>query len=111
MKLRRTADEIKYDGDVQVNSMDFAKYSVSLDNRPVMDVLVHNTTGVIGITQPSDSTTYQATTGTAKHVQTIVEDADGAPVGVTTRIDERTVYSYVLPRLHVLIARLYVPMS
>jgi hypothetical protein len=112
MKLGHIADEIKYTGDKELNGFTFSAYMVRLENRPVMEIMVHAVTGAIGIRKPGDTSgEVEFTAGTAQHCVQADEDVDGIPTGLTKRIDERTVYSYVLPRLHVLIARLYVPRS
>lgn len=36
----------------------------------------------------------------------MTEDVDGAPLGMETRVDSKSVYQYVVPRLHRLMAQL-----
>lgn len=112
MKLGRTTDEISYVG--QSSTGEYSVYRINLDARPVIDVIVDNTSGEILVSEPNhDPLVIQvprhATKGQAVFLDQLVEDADGNPVGMAHRMSGSSVYRYVLPRLHRLIAQVWVP--
>lgn len=110
MKIGHELDEIVYtstDGTV-------AKYEVRLEGRPVMQIFCDEAAGPdnrrIWIAKP-DGSAAQPTKGVYAMQADLAEDSDGTPLSVAQRVNERSVYAYVLPRLHLLIARLYVPLA
>lgn len=103
MKLGHSLDEITYAG--QINGVD--TYAVTLEGRPVMIVLCdHQDADRRILIANADGTATQATKGVWTWYDKLVEDADGSPVGTLRQVDYKSVYAYVVPRLHVLIARL-----
>lgn len=48
----------------------------------------------------------QDTNGRFALIVKLHEDGNGAPLGAETRVDRKSVYAYVLPRVHVLMGRL-----
>jgi hypothetical protein len=103
MKLGHSADEIKYDATVGT----VARYVVILDGKPTMFVMCDSADPekVIHIEAAPCSVT-QATNGRFKMTSTFLESPTGEPLGVEERVDEKSVYTYVAPRLHVLLGRL-----
>lgn len=109
MKLGHTLDEIVYTG----TNGTVAQYEVRLEGRPVMlvwcDQAVSEGARHIWIARP-DGSAAQPTKGMFTMYAKITTDADGVPTGMEPAVaDYRSVYTYVVPRLHLLIARLYVP--
>jgi hypothetical protein len=113
MKLGHAADEIKYDATFST----VARYVVVLDGEPTMYILCDaaDPGKVIRIAAKADMDALtsdtldllsQATKGRFATKTKILEDAEGAPLGTETYVDRKTVYSYILPRLHVLLGRL-----
>lgn len=103
MQLGHSADEIKYDN----TFLTIATYLVILDGEPTMKILCNaaDPEKVIRIAT-ADGKVSMDTKGNFKMAEVFTEDADGMPLGVETRVDEKSVYSYVIPRLHVLLGRL-----
>jgi hypothetical protein len=60
--------------------------------------VIHISTAKGSISQPTKGrfTTYTK----------LLEDVDGLPVGTEERVDRKSVYGYILPRLHVMLGRL-----
>lgn len=106
MKLGHTNDEIKYDG----TEGGVARYVVILDGEPTMHILCDthaaNDKRNIFISRPGLVQYAQATKGQFTTKTELLTDADGAPLGTETRVNEKSVYAYVIPRLHVLLGRL-----
>lgn len=104
MKLGHTADEIKYDETVGT----VAHYLVILGGEPTMTILCDSADPekVIRIRPPGANTGIQATAGRFTMTQNFLEGPDGDPLGVEEQVSSASVYSYVVPRLHVLLGRL-----
>jgi hypothetical protein len=106
MKLGHEADEIKYDDTVDT----ITRYVVILEGKRVMDILCDSADPekVIRIRPAGGKILAIAhdTAGRFTMTQKILENADGEPLGVEERVSEKSVYTYVVPRLHVLLARL-----
>ncbi len=104
MKLGHSADEIKYDETVGT----VAHYSVILDGAPTMTILCDSADPekVIRIRRVGTSAGALATAGRFTMAQIFLEGPDGSPLGMEERVDEKSVYTYVIPRLHVLLGRL-----
>lgn len=103
MQLGHSADEIKY----EKTFLGVAVYLVILDGEPTMRILCNpaGTELVIRIASMSSEVSMD-TNGRFKMIEVFTEDADGMPLGVEKRVDEKSVYTYVVPRLHVLLGRL-----
>jgi hypothetical protein len=103
MKLGHSADEIKYEKTL----LSIATYLVILDGEPTMRIHCNTAAPekVIRIAS-ADGKVSMDTKGTFKMTEVFTEDADGMPLGVEARVDEKSVYTYVVPRLHVLLGRL-----
>jgi len=104
MKLGNPHDEIKFLDSVGTT----ARYVVILDGEPTM--IIHCNTEdkdrVITILDPN-SKHVLATKGRFTMKTKLMEDSEGAPLGVAEPyVDRKSVYGYVLPRLHVLLGRL-----
>jgi hypothetical protein len=107
MKLGHTADEIKYDATFGT----VARYVVVLDGEPTFYILCDSADPekVIRIARHNGSVTgglTQATAGRFAMAAEILEGPDGEPLGMSERVNEKSVYTYVVPRLHVLLGRL-----
>ncbi len=108
MKLGHTADEIKYDKTFGT----VARYVVILDGEPTFYILCDaaDPEKVIRIARHNGSVAEaltQATAGRFTVTTELLVDADGMPLGVgEARVNEKSVYTYVVPRLHVLLGRL-----
>jgi hypothetical protein len=104
MNLGHANDEIKYDETVGT----IAHYLVILDGEPTMTILCdsNDPEKVIRIRAAGNVGGVQATNGRFTMAQTFLETADGEPIGVEERVNEKSVYTYVGPRLHVLLGRL-----
>ncbi len=103
MKLGHTNDEIKYLTTVETVTY----FVVILDGEETMRIacdsadperVIHVSTAKGSISQPTKGrfTTYTK----------LLEDGDGAPLGTELRVDRKSVYGYVVPRLHVMLGRL-----
>jgi hypothetical protein len=105
MKLGHTADEIKYDETVGT----VAHYLVILDGEPTMTILCDSADPekIIRI-RPSGGSKLatQTTAGRFAMATKFLESADGSPLGLSEQVDAKSVYTYVIPRLHVLLGRL-----
>lgn len=107
MKLGHTADEIRYDNTFGT----VARYVVILDSEPTMYILCDSTDPekVIRIGRHNGSVTAdktQSTAGRFTMTETFLEGPGGEPLGMESRVDEKSVYTYIVPRLHVLLGRL-----
>lgn len=107
MKLGHAADEIRYDNTFGT----VARYVVILDNEPTMYIVCDaaDPERVIRVARHNGAVTAaltQATAGRFAMTQKFLENPDGEPLGVEERVDEKSVYTYVVPRLHVLLGRL-----
>lgn len=104
MKLGHSADEIKYDETVGT----VAHYVVILDGEPTMTILCDSADPekVIRIRPVGAVLGTQATAGRFTMTTKLLEDADGMPLGTSPQVDEKSVYTYVIPRTHVLLGRL-----
>jgi hypothetical protein len=113
MKLG-SKDEARYVGTMG----SVALYEVALEGRPVIRIMadLSDPNRRIMISKPN-GTGVQHTNGVFSikvEGEELIEDADGNPVGVVPgaqRVSGVSVYRYVLPRLHRLIARVYVPIE
>jgi len=103
MKLGHSADEIKYDETVGT----VAHYIVVLDGEPTMTILCDSADPekVIRIRRVGGGTN-QVTAGRFVMTAELLEDADGMPLGTSEQVNAKSVYTYVIPRLHVLLGRL-----
>jgi hypothetical protein len=103
MKLGNPKDEIKFDA----NYGTVARYVVILDGEVTM-VIQCDTADKDRVITILDVDGYRSlpTKGRFNTKTKILEDAEGAPLGTETYVDRKTVYGYVLPRLHVLLGRL-----
>lgn len=103
MNLGHTADEIKYDATYGT----VARYLVILDGEPTMAIQCDwaNPDKVITILTIGGDHCL-ATAGRFTMATKFLEGPDGSPVGMEERVDEKSVYTYVVPRLHVLLGRL-----
>jgi hypothetical protein len=106
MKLGHTNDEIKFSHTVGT----VARYVVILDGEPTMHIfcdLVDETRTITIAPAKGNGGGEQATKGTFTTTVDLLTDGDGMPLGVAKpRVDEKSVYAYVVPRLHVLLGRL-----
>jgi hypothetical protein len=104
MKLGHTADEIKYDETTGT----VARYVLILDGEPTMYITCDTADSekVIRIQRFKTSADVLPTLGRFTTKTELLADADGMPLGTETRVDEKSVYTYVIPRLHVLLGRL-----
>lgn len=106
MKLGHTADEIKYDGTYDGT---VSLYLVMLDNEPTMHIVCDSTDAekIIRIGRPGCGVNGSvATAGRFTMSIELLEDADGGPLGTSEQVNARSVYTYVVPRIHVLLGRL-----
>lgn len=106
MKLGHANDEIKFDGIVKGTH---ALYLLILDGEPTMHIVCDSAdeARTIYIRPYGNPAKTQPTAGTFTMTTELLTDADGAPLGVgEARVDEKSVYTYVIPRLHVLLGRL-----
>ncbi len=104
MKLGHTADEIKYDATYGT----VARYVLILDGEHTMTIQCDTADPkkTIKIVDPAGDI-IQDTKGCFTVTSELLTDADGMPLGVgESRVDEKSVYTYVVPRLHVLLGRL-----
>lgn len=106
MKLGHANDEIKYD----TTDGDTARYVLILDGEPTMHILcsthASNPDRKIFIAPVGSLEKAMATNGQFALTTALLEGPDGMPLGTETRVDEKSVYTYVVPRLHVLLGRL-----
>jgi len=104
MKLGHTNDEIKYDE----TDGTVAWYVLILDGEPTMYITCDTADSekVIRIQRFETSADSLATLGRFTTKTHLLQDVDGNPLGAETRVDEKSVYTYVIPRLHVLLGRL-----
>jgi hypothetical protein len=103
MKLGHSADEIKYDATIGT----IARYLLILDGEHTMTIQCDSADPdkVINILD-ANGDRCQATKGRFTITTKLLEGPDGEPLGTETRVDEKSVYMYVIPRLHVLLGRL-----
>lgn len=104
MKLGHTNDEIKYVETVGTTAI----YLLILDGEPTMQVICDMVDAecTIRIAGPGAIAGTLPTLGRFTTITKLLEGPDGAPLGAETRVDEKSVYTYVIPRLHVLLGRL-----
>jgi len=103
MKLGNPHDEIKYTNTVGT----VACYSVTLDGELTLIIQCDTDDKDRAIQVLDASGTRCLTTKGRFSLKTkLTEDADGMPLGTETYVDRKSVYGYVLPRLHVLLGRL-----
>jgi len=104
MKLGHTNDEIKFDS----TEGTLTRFVVVLDGEPTMMVLCDRADAekVIRIRPVGNGAGVQDTKGHFTVYTKLTEDLDGMPTGAEDRVDRKSVYAYVLPRLHVLLGRL-----
>ena len=102
MKLGHDADEIKYD----TTAGTIARYIVILDGEPTMRIVCDSADPKKTIRVASIGGILQDTKGVFTMTETFLEGPDGEPLGMESRVDEKSVYTYIVPRLHVLLGRL-----
>lgn len=103
MKLGHTADEIKYES----TFLGIAVYVVILDGEPTMKIMCNPAGAEKTIRIASaDGKVSMDTKGLFTMKTELLEDADGLPLGTSERVDEKSVYTYIVPRLHVMLGRL-----
>jgi hypothetical protein len=107
MKLGHANDEIKYDTTVGT----IVTFLVVLDGEPTMRILcdMADETRTIRIDRadlPWSPDLGHATKGRFNLVTKLTEDSEGVPLGTENRVDRKSVYGYILPRLHVMLGRL-----
>lgn len=61
---------------------------------------------VIHVASAANPSLTMATKGHFVTTAKLLEDADGMPLGTEIRVDRKSVYAYILPRLHTLLGRL-----
>lgn len=103
MQLGHSADEIKFDAVYGT----VARYVVNLDGEHTMTIQCDsaNPEKVIQILTPNGDF-CQDTAGRFTMTTELLEDADGMPSGTSERVNEKSVYTYVVPRLPILLGRL-----
>lgn len=103
MQLDAANNEIKYDATYGT----VARYVLILDGEITMAIQCDSAdpNSVIKVIDPTGTHCLE-TLGRFKMAEIITENADGSPLGVEKRVDEKSVYAYVLPRMHVLLGRL-----
>lgn len=96
-------DEIKFDAVYGTTT----RFVLILDGEHTMTVQCDqaDTDRVITILD-ANGDRAQATKGRFITYTKLLEGPDGSPLGTETRVDPKSVYAYVLPRLHVLLGRL-----
>jgi hypothetical protein len=103
MKLGHELDEITYLetlGDTTV-------FIVRLEGRDAMRLLCPESDPEKKIfIAKADGTGAQPTRGQFQMEADFLETPDGEPAGMSQRVSSRSVYTYVVPRLHVLLSRL-----
>jgi hypothetical protein len=104
MKLGHTNDEIKYVETVGTTAI----YLLVLDGEPTMQIVCNTADAdkTIRIARAGATAGTLPTKGQFATKTELLTDADGGPLGTETRVDEKSVYTYVVPRLHVLLGRL-----
>lgn len=101
MKLGHEADEIKYVGTVGT----VARYAVILEGDVVMAILCDSADAERTI-RISHKDNVQDTAGRFELTTDFKEGPNGELLDVAVRVNEKSVYSYAIPRLHILLARL-----
>lgn len=105
MKLGHTNDEIKF----AETTGTVTRFVVSLDGEETMDVLCDMADETKTIRIRRSNRLVPDTQDTKGHFTTYTklhEDVDGMPTGTEERVDRKSVYVYILPRLHVMLGRL-----
>lgn len=113
MKLDAPGNDIKFDATIGTITL----FIVTLDGEPTMHILCDQADPamVIRVAAKVDMDTLtsdtldligQPTKGRFTTYTKLTENVDGEPTGAETRVDRKSVYTYVLPRLHVLLGRL-----
>jgi hypothetical protein len=105
MKLAH-GTEIKFDSTTGT----ITHFVVILDGEPTIDILcdMADTEKVIRIARhiTHGGGLLQDTRGRFTTYTKLLEDVDGAPMGTEERVDRKSVYRYILPRLHIMLGRL-----
>lgn len=103
MKLDAHNNEIKYIETLGQTTI----FGVILDGELTMRILcrMDDEKRTIVIARP-DSADVLETKGRFEMVEKLLEGPDGSPLGVETRVDRKSVYRYILPRLHTMLGRL-----
>jgi len=113
MKLGHTNDEIKFAETIGT----ITRFVVLLDGIETMHLLCDaaDPEKTIRIAAKFDADTLtsdtlalvtQTTKGHFTTYTKLLEDVDGMPLGTEERVDRKSVYGYILPRLHVMLGRL-----
>lgn len=104
MKIGHYGDEIKFDAIVGTTT----RYAVIIGGETVMHVLcdIEDDEKVIRVASADYPPNCLVTLGRFKLAQKFLEGPDGEPLGVETRVDVKSVYSYIVPRLRTMLGRL-----
>lgn len=103
MKLGNAYDEIKYDATIGT----ITRFVVILDGEHTMTIQCDQADPERVITiLDADGNVALPTKGRFTTYAKLLEDADGMPLGTEERVDRKSVYGYILPRLHVMLGRL-----
>ena len=102
MKLAHNA-EIKFDATYGTTT----RFVLILDGEHTMSINcdMADSDKAIHIVHPNGDFAL-ATKGRFTTYTKLLEDADGTPLGAEERVDRKSVYGYILPRLHVMLGRL-----
>jgi hypothetical protein len=103
MKLDSIGNEIKFDATYGTT----AAFVLILDGEPTMRIYcdMADTEKTIKIAD-ADGNHVLETKGRFTTYTKLLEDGDGGPLGTEVRVDRKSVYGYILPRLHVMLGRL-----
>lgn len=107
MKLGHTNDEIKF----AETTGTVTRFVVVLDGEETMSILcdMSDESKTIRIRPAVTETFNEPGMATKGHFTTytkLVENVDGNPLGAEERVDRKSVYAYIVPRLHVMLGRL-----
>jgi hypothetical protein len=104
MKLDADNNEIKYVG----TDASVAKYLLVLDGEPTMQILCDysNKDQRILIAPVGAISMAQATKGQFTLTPDVYQNGNDEVTDVVLRVDEKSVYTYIVPRMHVLLGRL-----
>lgn len=105
MKLGHTNDEIKF----AETTGTVTRFVVVLDGEETMDILcdLADEAKTIRIRRSNRLVPdTQDTKGCFTTYSKLLENVDGDPAGVEVRVDRKSVYGYILPRLHLMLGRL-----
>lgn len=100
-------NEIKFDETVGT----VTRFVLVLDGEPTMHILCDSSDPervirIARVAGPGSSAILQDTKGRFTTYTKLLEDPDGSPLGTEARVDSKSVYRYVLPRLQTLLGRL-----